>query len=234
LALRVATDPGPDGLIPSTTQFGHALSDIVRCQNCGHMQLARLPAAPTLLAEYQQAESDEYLAEEAGQRITARRLLERLEDHVPPGSLLDVGCWLGFLLDEARGRGWQAMGLEPSRFASSYARDRLGLDVRTGDLFESDLPPGAFDAVVMADVIEHLPNPARALERIARALRPGGVLLLVLPDAGSRVARILGGRWWSVIPTHVQYFTRRSLITLLGRHGWQLLEVSTAPKAFTV
>src|SRR5437588_1860813 len=76
LALRVAGDPGRDGLIPSTTQFGHALSDIVRCQNCGHMQLARLPAAPTLLAEYQQAESGEYLAEEAGQRITARRLLE--------------------------------------------------------------------------------------------------------------------------------------------------------------
>ena len=41
-------------------------------------------------------------------------------------------------------------------------------------------------------------------------------------------------RWWSVIPTHVQFFTRRSLRTLLERHGWTVLEIETAPKAFSV
>jgi hypothetical protein len=44
----------------------------------------------------------------------------------------------------------------------------------------------------------------------------------------------MGARWWSVLPTHVQYFTRSSLVTLLGRHGWEVLEVGTAPKAFSV
>jgi len=63
---------------------------------------------------------------------------------------------------------------------------------------------------------------------------PGAVVALLLPDAGSRVARMLGRRWWSVIPTHVQYFTRASLLTLLDRHGFRTLEVATAPKAFTV
>jgi hypothetical protein len=60
------------------------------------------------------------------------------------------------------------------------------------------------------------------------------VLWLALPDAGSPLARVLGRRWWSVIPTHVQYFTRASIATLLGRHGFTVLELSTAPKAFTV
>ena len=44
----------------------------------------------------------------------------------------------------------------------------------------------------------------------------------------------MGARWWSVIPTHVHYFTRRSLCTLLARHGWRVVEITTAPKAFTV
>jgi hypothetical protein len=44
----------------------------------------------------------------------------------------------------------------------------------------------------------------------------------------------MGARWWSVIPTHVHYFTRDSMATLLRRHGYEPLVVTTAPKAFTV
>jgi hypothetical protein len=69
---------------------------------------------------------------------------------------------------------------------------------------------------------------------MAAMLAPGGVAYLALPDAGSRLARRMGARWWSVIPTHVQYFTRPSLFTLLRRRGWEPLWVGTAPKAFTV
>src|SRR5205085_9377865 len=88
--------------------------------------------------------------------------------------------------------------------------------------------------VVMADVIEHLPRPAAALDRVASLLRPGGVVYLAVPDAGSALARALGRHWWSVIPTHVQYFTRASLYTLLRRRGFEPLLVRTAPKAFSV
>lgn len=232
--LRVAGDAGPEGLVPTTSRYGTALADLVRCSECGHMQLEELPGRAALLGAYAAAESEDYLAEERGQRVTARRLLERLEHHVRVGALLDAGCWTGFLADEASHRGWRVAGLEPSRFASDYARRTLGLDVRTGDLFSCELEPGSFDAVVLADVLEHLADPGAALERIAALMRPGGALLLTLPDAGSRVARALGSRWWSVIPTHLHYFTRRSLRTLLAAHGWELLELRTAPKAFSV
>jgi hypothetical protein len=57
---------------------------------------------------------------------------------------------------------------------------------------------------------------------------------MALPDAGSRVARVMGARWWSVIPTHVHYFTRRSMRTLLDREGYRVLYLGTQPKAFTV
>ena len=232
--LRVAGDAGPGGLAPTTDRFGTALADIVRCPRCGHMQLERFPPEAELDAAYGEATSADYVEEEAGQRATARRTLERIERHARRGTLLDLGCWVGFLLAEARERGWETLGLEPSDFASRYARERLGLDVRTSSLWEADLPEGAFSAVALGDVIEHLPRPGEALDRIGDLLEPGGVVWLALPDAGSPVARVLGRRWWSVIPTHVQYFTRRSLRILLERHGFTVLETRTAPKAFRV
>jgi SAM-dependent methyltransferase len=232
--LEVAGSAGPEGLIPTTDRFGTALSDIVRCTACGHMQLERFPPAAELADAYAQAESTDYIEEEPGQRMSARSALVKIERHARHGRLLDVGCWAGFLLDEARMRGWRTVGVEPSEFASTFAREHYGLNVLTADLFAAELEPGSFDALVLGDLIEHLTDPGAALDRIAALAAPDAVLHLALPDAGSLLARMLGARWWSVIPTHVQYFTRYSLATLLQRRGWELLELTTAPKAFTV
>lgn len=231
---QVAGQVGPEGLSPTTDRFGIALADIVRCALCDHMQLERFPSQAQLSEEYSAVASEDYLLEETGQRLTARRTLTILERHVRPGALLDLGCWVGFLLAEAEERGWRGLGVEPSEFASQFARERLGLDVRTGGILETPLPEAAFDAVLLGDVIEHLPDPGQALDRILRALKPEGVVALALPDAGSMVAKLLGSRWWSVIPTHVHYFTRHSLRILLARHGLETIEVTTAPKAFSV
>ena len=232
--LRAAGSAGAEGLIPTTDRFGTALADIFRCVACGHMQLDPMPGAAELEGAYADAASEVYVEEEAGQRGTARAILDEIERHVARGALLDLGCWVGFLLAEAGDRGWEATGVEPSAFASAYARDRLGLDVRTDDLMTAPLPEHRFQAVVLGDVIEHLPDPGAALDRIASLLAPGGVVVLMLPDAGSRLARAMGRRWWSVIPTHVQYFTRASVQLLLERHGYVVRHVGTAPKAFTV
>jgi SAM-dependent methyltransferase len=232
--MQVAGGIGAEGLIPTTDSYGSALADIVRCLACGHMQLERFPSDEELAQAYAQAASDDYVEEEAGQRATAREALDRIERFVTPGSLLDIGCWVGFLMAEARDRGWGTLGIEPSDFASTFARERLGLDVVSGGLLEADLPEAGFEAAVMGDLIEHLVDPGDGLARVKRALRPGGVVYLAVPDAGSRIARALGRRWWSVIPTHVQYFTRPSLFTLLRRSGLEPIWAGTAPKAFSV
>ena len=153
--LKVAGDAGPDGLIPTTDKFGTALADIVRCPSCGHRQTDPMPADAVLESAYADAASEDYVAEEAGQRETARRALEHIEANLTPvpipptnggprhRTLLDLGCWVGFLLSEAEERGWAVTGVEPSAFASQFARERLGLDVRTGGLFETELPQRA-------------------------------------------------------------------------------------------
>jgi SAM-dependent methyltransferase len=222
LAFRVAGEPGD--FAPTTDRFGVALGDFERCGECGHLQLVSMPDVARL---YEEAESEAYEVEEEGQRATARDALGRIERHLASrGRLLDYGCWVGFLASEADRRGWVVTGLEPSRWAAERARSR-GVDV-------VEDPEGPFDAIAMGDVIEHLPDPGAALERMASLLGPRGVLWIATPDAGSRVARLLGPRWWSVIPTHVHLFTRRSLTRLLERHGFELLAIRTSPKTFSV
>ena len=230
----VAGSAGEQGLIPTTDSFGTALADIVRCASCGHMQTSPMPSDAVLETAYEDATSEDYVSEASGQRETARRVLDVIEHQGTGRRLADLGCWVGFLLDEAGQRGWAAKGVEPSRFASEFARDELGLEVLTDDLFTAPLDPGAFDAVVLGDVVEHLPRPEEALERIASLLASDGVVAMMLPDAGSRLARLMGKRWWSVIPTHVQFFTRKSMRTLLEREGWTVLYIGTQPKIFTV
>jgi SAM-dependent methyltransferase len=199
------------------------------------MQVARFPDAAELEHGYERVSDAAYLDEERGGRATAAWALERIERHTSPGSVCDLGCWAGFLLSEAEGRGWESWGVEPSQFAAAFARDRLGLErVLQGTIDGAELPAGHFNAAVMCDVIEHLPDPGAELDHVTRLLAPAGVLFLALPDAGSRTARVLGSKWWSVAPTHLHYFTRASLHTLLGRHGYSVEWIGTAPKAFTL
>src|SRR6478609_8336085 len=107
---------------------GHG--DLLECVECGTVQQPILPKGAELHDLYREMRDDEYLSEEAGRRATANRLLDMIGEHVPAGRLLDVGCGHGLLLDEARGRGYDTVGLELSREGARYGRETLGLDVR--------------------------------------------------------------------------------------------------------
>src|SRR3954452_8073120 len=140
--------------------------DLYACEKCGTVHQPSLPRGEALLALYREMHDERYLDEEAGRRGTARRLLRAVGTSVPRGRLLDVGCGHGLLLDEARRAGWEVLGLELSRRAASHARERLGLRVRERTLAElaAEPEPPAFDAIVLADVLEHLDDPLDALD----------------------------------------------------------------------
>jgi SAM-dependent methyltransferase len=207
-----------DALSPSCHRPGEH-GDLYECVECGTVQQPSLPPADELARMYGDMSDAAYLSEEAGRRETARRLLDMIGRHVPAGRLLDVGCSHGLLLDEARRRGYEVEGIELSRSAAAYARDVLGLDAREIPLEALEPSGEGYAAIMMADVLEHVEDPAAALERCAALLRPGGVLCVVTPDPASATARVAGSRWWGLLPAHTCLIPRRTLRELLIDHG---------------
>jgi SAM-dependent methyltransferase len=207
----------PDALSPSFHEPGRH-GDLLECRDCGSVEQPSLPHGAELHGLYRAMRDSSYLAEEAGRRATARRLLGLVGEHVPGGRLLDVGCGFGLLLDEARTLGYETLGLELSEDAAGHARETLGLDVRELPLEEFDDAEG-FDVVTLVDVLEHLEDPVDGIERCARLVRPGGVLCVATPDPSSLAARLAGARWWGYVPAHTCLIPRRTLRELLAAQG---------------
>jgi SAM-dependent methyltransferase len=221
LSLRVAGANGHTPLAEAFAPSRHETGlhgDLLACVECGTVQQPLLPAGDELHELYREMSDDAYLGEEPGRRATAAHLLDLIGAQVAGGRLLDVGCGHGLLLDEARSRGYETVGLELSRSAARHAREALRLDVHEQPV-ESFVDLEGFDVVVLADVIEHLDDPVAAVDRCAGLLRPGGVLCVVTPDPSSLTARIAGRRWWGFVPAHACLLPRATLRELLTARG---------------
>jgi SAM-dependent methyltransferase len=117
--------------------------ELYRCARCGVLQ-ARV-VERELKTAYTKMVDEGYVAEEAARRVTCRKLLSAASPHLSedgPPLVLDVGCGVGLLLDEARRRGWRTQGVELSDWGVRRAR-HLGLDVFQGDLEEAGFDPGS-------------------------------------------------------------------------------------------
>src|ERR1700730_635287 len=110
----------------------------------------------------------------------------------------------------------------------------LGPDrVHNGDLIAAQLPSKKFDAITFWDSLEHLPNPRAVLQEAKRLLRPGGIVLIGLPNFGGYQARHFGEDWFALsLPHHLCHFTRESLTSLLENCGFGLrvMEDRTGPE----
>ena len=144
-------------------------------------------------------------------------------DTLPPGGgrpLLDLGCAAGYFLDEARARGWAPIGVDIAASAVAAARGR-GNAVAVGDVARG-LPfaDGAFPAVSMWDVIEHVTDLHAFLAESVRVLAPGGALLVNTPNVAALTALPDLARWSLMKPPeHLLYFHHDSLASALAQHG---------------
>jgi SAM-dependent methyltransferase len=100
---------------------------------------------------------------------------------LPEGSLYDLGCGVGANLPVFEEFG-PVIGIDTSPEAVAFARSRGHRDVRQADLNRLEgLEEGSASVVVLADVIEHLPDERPCLEAAKRLLKPGGALVVTVP-----------------------------------------------------
>jgi SAM-dependent methyltransferase len=151
-------------------------------------------------------------------RRSRATLARRLDERAPPGPVLDVGCGEGALLDALHACGREAVGLE---------RTTSRPDVRAGEVTAFDERMGEWAAVVFWHSLEHLREPAAALTRASELLRPGGLLVVAIPNRASWQARLLGERWFGLdVPRHLVHLPAPAVIDFLGARGLEIERVS--------
>ncbi|MDQ3607705.1 MAG: class I SAM-dependent methyltransferase, partial [Actinomycetota bacterium] len=124
----------------------------------------------------------------------------------------------------ARAAGHDARGLEPSARGVAAAQAVYGLELERAAIEDAAIPPGSLDAVTLWHVLEHIDDPAGALARVAGWLRPGGVMLVGVPNVASLQARLGGPAWFHLdVPRHRTHFTPQGLRALLRAHGLEPL-----------
>jgi SAM-dependent methyltransferase len=200
---------------------------IVRCRRCGLAQTTPAPSDAELDRYYPQGYHSTTKRYRGGMdRILSMvhrsriRAIERLLGGT--GSVLDIGCGPGVLINQMRSRGWQVRGTERSPSAAQQARDVFHLDVGAVDVDELVAAGATFDAVILWHVAEHLHAPGETVRGIARLLRSGGVLLIAVPNFGSPEASIGRAGWFHLdVPRHLVHFTPSTLAAILDAAGFR-------------
>jgi SAM-dependent methyltransferase len=172
--------------------------------------------------------------EEAGRRTTARLILRKLRKYKRGQSrLLEIGCGAGFLLEEAKKQGWDVYGVEPSKWAADYAKDKLGVKVVNGTLLDTNFSLGYFDVVILSDAIEHLIDPKGILIQIRPLLSPQGMLYISTPNIESLVSSLLKAKWWGFNQFHLYYFTKDTLRQMLDASGFGVVRWGSFCRTFS-
>jgi 2-polyprenyl-3-methyl-5-hydroxy-6-metoxy-1,4-benzoquinol methylase len=205
--------------------------DLVRCTDCGLVEKRYREAGELNL----QAKRDEVYSEAAlKSRLSnplfyqiARQRLELLQQVVPDGRLLEIGCATGEFLTTAREAGYEVSGVDSSVRFSEHLREQ-GIDVDTGDFEQIALPETGFDIVAGFHLLEHIPEPLPFLDKVATLLSPNGLLFLITPNTASRTDQLFA--WDHPMFTeadHVCLYSPASVQRLLTAAGFELITMTT-------
>jgi SAM-dependent methyltransferase len=210
--------------VPGSEPSDSATYDVVRCGRCGTAVTTVVPPRDAYatglyspdeprLARLVRAVMRALLAQ-------VRRLLRAAG--LPAGArVVDVGAGSGLLVEALRESGFDAYGIEPAPRGVDRARaaGRPMLPERVEEHEASEL-----DAAILWHVLEHVADPAGALGRVHRWLRPGGLVLVGVPNVMSLQAAIAGDDWFHLdVPRHRTHFSLPGLRALLEQAGFEVV-----------
>jgi SAM-dependent methyltransferase len=212
----------------------------MKCNHCGFRFTQGVPGSEEMTSYY---DSPEYISHTGGGRsltdilygIARRIMLNRKKISVKKltakkgGMILDIGAGTGHFLKCMKNGGWDVSGVEVSEGAREYARKVHELELE-GALDKDFFQENSFDAVTLWHVFEHIHEPQEYLKIIHRLTKPGGLLLIAVPNALSADARHYRETWAAYdVPRHLWHFDGNSLKTLVERNGFSLIKRTRMP-----
>jgi SAM-dependent methyltransferase len=205
--------------------------EILRCPRCGMgCTMPKLPS-DQLGRYYPDAYYglDENILMEAGRasRLFRQDRMNRIQRYVSSGRLIDIGSGTGMFLKTAREYGFDVEGLELSKKAATFGNATWELDIKQGNLHESVFPPDRYDVVTLWHVFEHLHDPLVAIRQLYDMVKPGGMLVVAVPNFTSIQARLFRARWFHLdVPRHLFHHTPDSIGMIAKAAGFKTIEIN--------
>lgn len=227
---------------PAFDATENALFTLVRCEQCGlvrtvpnltEVQLGAYYATPYYGSGRKKFSSWVEWLTRLDNRRRAQRLLSLLHTYTVPQTtawrILDIGCGRAHLLTALAAQGCECHGIERQEFPVTDVQTTIHF--YRGTLETLPLDNDSFDAVVLWHSLEHVSDPAVALQRVAHWLRPGGLVAIAVPNFGSWQATVFKSAWFHLdLPRHIYHFTDPVLTKLLKKH--ELYPVKTTTWTF--
>lgn len=204
---------------------------LVKCSDCGFVFSGLIPSAQELEDCYGAYGRNDFLSP-----VTIKRYHEILDNFEPfrkTNRLIDVGCGIGYFLEEAKKRGWDVYGTEYTDQAMDICNGK-GIKMSKGKLDPTHYELGAFDIVTSFEVLEHINNPIEEVKSFYKILRSGGLLYFTTPNFNAFERYYLKESYNVVCyPEHLSYYTKRTMNRLLSDNGFEKKDLLTTGISLT-
>lgn len=205
---------------------------IQKCTGCGHVYSSPYLKEDVLRYCYATSHFDNsWQVADKFPLSTVRHYLNEAMPFLPDRECaVDIGCDVGFLLEVACEAGFKkVVGVEPNKTAADRAWARLksrpNVDILNEAYSEQAISPGSASLIAFVHVLDHLKQPNTLLKAVYKDLKPGGVVIAVMHNIKSILARLTGRRFPPINLQHPQFFSPNSLRLLFVRAGFEFLKI---------
>ena len=210
---------------------GYEQHYLVKCKLCKFVFCEPIPSIEELEEHYKGYGRNDYLPP-----ITIKRynqILDFFEPYRKTNKLIDVGCGIGYFLEEAKKRGWEVYGTEYTDEAIQICTSK-GIKMEKGIINPKNYKNEDFDIITSFEVIEHINNPIDELANFYALLRKSGLVFVTTPNFNSLLRYRLGSSYnIFCYPEHLSYYTPKTLKKVFTRAGFKTKKIQSTGISLT-
>lgn len=219
--------------------FTNPNANIVSCDECGLMYLTPQPKKEARedvynefyfkrevsknknVSGYRSYREDQYI-----HNFYFSKILKKINRYKKRRAIFEIGSAMGFFLDIASQQGFEAEGIEISKYCVDFGKNELNLNIQKTD-FSQYKTDKRFDVVALFQTLEHLPDPKSTLKKINKILKNNGIVIITTPNQKSLISKLFGKKWFEYKPTeHLFYYNPQSISYLLRDCNFDKIKVT--------